>query len=116
MNGKNQMLSELLSVLRKKPSNIPYHRYTIHKFQSGWWMVEVKNGEECPQTYSEFVKWACQLFSLNEEDSFLWLFSDKWGLVDPSSSGLCDRITVLMNHGLPDDWLKQLKGEVPTSY
>lgn len=89
----------LANILKQKPSNIPFHRYTPHKFSTSWWMVEL-SGEKAPIDFNSFKLWCLDFFGLDEA-GVQYLFSSKWQVDDSSSSSLCERIHTVINHGTP---------------
>jgi len=102
-------LNRLVSVLKNKNGNIPFHRYTDKKFSVSWWMVELMEQSPLPLEFYQFKAWGLTYFGITEKE-FEWLFSPKWQIVDTSSNGLCDRISMLMLGFMPEDWSVENKG------
>lgn len=61
--------------------------------------------------YSKY-KFGLQLTS----DAWDWCFSSRWEKVDNTPHGAGMRIIWLLTNGLPDDWIKQISGEVKLCY
>ncbi len=47
---------------------------------------------------------------------YWWLFDKEWKFVDNTIEGLIKRIDILLNEGLPINWLNQLMQKCPLQY
>jgi hypothetical protein len=69
------------------------------------YIVEPKLIAEGWEQYSD------RLFDLEEQSSeWEWCFSGSWGRTDNTPEGAADRIEVLINCGVPENWRAQLNG------
>jgi hypothetical protein len=63
----------------------------------------------------DYYDWATDFFTL-EYDQWEWCFSYVWKNSDNTPEGAALRIEWLINHGLPDNWEKQMNGEAELCY
>jgi hypothetical protein len=62
-----------------------------------------------------FWEWSLEFFDLGN-NQWNWCFDYEWGEVDNTPEGAALRIEWLINHGLPDNWEKQMNGEEELCY
>ena len=62
-----------------------------------------------------FVEWSYR-FTLLDLKSWFWCFDSNWEKTDNTPEGAALRIEWLLNHGLPEDFFKQMYGEAPICY
>lgn len=65
----------------------------------------------------DYLLWAWQFTGMSPyTDEFKWCFSMFWENIDNSPTGAALRIEWLLNHGLPDNWIRQYCGQAPLCY
>jgi hypothetical protein len=58
-----------------------------------------------------------RLFDISDgSDEWEWCFSGAWAPTDDTPAGAADRIEILLNCGLPENWEEQMDGSAPLCY
>jgi len=63
-----------------------------------------------------FYDWSLTFTNIDNENEWSWCFDSSWEKTDNTPTGASKRIEYLINHGLPDDWKKQMNGITKLSY
>lgn len=63
------------------------------------------------QADASYTKWSERFTGLSSDShDWQWLFSSEWKYVDNTAIGASNRIKHFVEHGLPENWIKQMRG------
>lgn len=63
----------------------------------------------------KFRQWSDTFFEVSNSEWF-YLFSSDWFFIDNTPTGAAKRIRYIVEHGLPENWRKQVLDKAPLSY
>lgn len=66
------------------------------------------------QSWETYSSYAFGLIAYSDE--WGWCFDPEWAATDNTPEGAAARINWLLDHGLPDRWCDQMRGDFPLCY
>ncbi len=128
MNRENlQRMADYIRTVPRKKFNMDFYRKgseKYHKCNSVGCVIghctvldDIDNIPTFWNDEIDFSQWSKNYTGLKTgETEWNWCFDSLWACVDNTPTGAADRIEWLLNHGLPEDWEEQMKGEKPLIY